>query len=52
VDSGARNVEHILTRTLLPEISREVLARLAASQPLSSVHMTVDSAGALQYSIA
>ena len=25
VESGARNVDHILTRTLLPEISREVL---------------------------
>ena len=32
VDSGARNVEHILTRTLLPEISREVLSRMAADQ--------------------
>ena len=29
VDSGARNVEHILMRTLLPEISNEILARLA-----------------------
>ena len=30
VESGARNVDHILTRTLLPEISREFLARMAA----------------------
>src|SRR6202035_4524827 len=29
VESGARNVDHILTGTLLPEISREFLARMA-----------------------
>ena len=28
--SGARNVDHILTRTLLPEISQEVLTRMAS----------------------
>jgi len=30
VESGARNVDHILSETLLPEISRELLARMAA----------------------
>ena len=29
VSSGARNVENILSRTLLPELSAEILARLA-----------------------
>ena len=29
VESGARNVDHILTRTLLPELSAEFLARMA-----------------------
>jgi type VI secretion system protein VasG len=51
VDSGARNVEHILTRTLLPEISREVLARMAAEQGISSVHISTDSAGAFRFAI-
>ena len=31
VESGARNVDHILTRTLLPEISQEILARMAGA---------------------
>jgi type VI secretion system protein VasG len=52
VDSGARNVEHILTRTLLPEISREVLARMAEDLPITSVHITADSSGAFKFAIA
>ena len=52
VDSGARNVEHILTRTLLPEVSREVLSRMATDQPISTVHITADPAGAFKYAIA
>jgi len=36
--SGARNVENILTRTLLPELSGDVLARLADGETIRSVH--------------
>jgi len=45
VESGARNVDHILTRTLLPEISREFLARMAAGEAIDKVHVTVDGGG-------
>jgi type VI secretion system protein VasG len=51
VESGARNVDHILTGTLLPEISREFLARMAEGQPVSSVHVGVDGAGKFSYRI-
>ena len=51
VQSGARNVDHILTRSLLPEISQEVLARMAQGQTLSSVHVGVDDSGAFKYDI-
>ena len=34
VESGARNVDHILTRTLLPEMSAEFLARMAEGQAI------------------
>src|SRR5262249_61866184 len=34
VESGARNVDHILTGTLLPTISKEVLSRLAEGRPV------------------
>ena len=51
VESGARNVDHILTRTLLPEISREVLSRLAEGKKLSRVHVTVDEKAGFQYAL-
>ena len=52
VDSGARNVEHILMRTLLPEISREVLSRMAADEPINAVRITVDGSGGFQYAVS
>jgi len=51
VESGARNVDHILTRTLLPEMSGEFLERMAAGQAVSRVHVTVNNAGGFQYQI-
>jgi type VI secretion system protein VasG len=39
VESGARNVDHILTGTLLPELARELLARMAEGQPVERVHV-------------
>ncbi|HEY3064808.1 MAG TPA: type VI secretion system ATPase TssH [Methylomirabilota bacterium] len=52
VESGARNVDHILTRTLLPEISREFLARMAAGDSVERVHVGVSEAGEFRYEIA
>lgn len=45
VASGARNVDHLLTGTLLPALSQEVLQRMADGQPMASVHVTVDERG-------
>ncbi|HKX26977.1 MAG TPA: type VI secretion system ATPase TssH [Blastocatellia bacterium] len=51
VESGARNVDHILTRTLLPEMSGEFLARMAAGQSISRVRVGVDEHGGFTYQI-
>jgi type VI secretion system protein VasG len=51
VESGARNADHILTRTLLPEISQEILTRMAEGRTLSKVHVTVDPKGTFQYAL-
>lgn len=51
VESGARNVDHILTGKLLPEISRQILGRMAEGQGMTKVQVKVDSSGAFQYSI-
>ena len=51
VDSGARNVDAILTRTLLPEMSGEFLSRMATGEGISRVHVDVDENGAFRYAI-
>ena len=51
VDSGARNVDHILTRSLLPELSQAMLARIAEGTPTSLVTLSLDAAGAFAYDI-
>ncbi|HTT22309.1 MAG TPA: type VI secretion system ATPase TssH [Candidatus Sulfotelmatobacter sp.] len=52
VESGARNVDHILTGTLLPEISSEMLARMISGNPLSRVHVSASAGEGFQYDIA
>jgi type VI secretion system protein VasG len=49
--SGARNVENILSRTLLPELSGEVLSRLADGVSIKTVTVGVDTAGAFRYDL-
>ncbi len=44
-DSGARVVDHILTRSLLPEISAEFLARMARNETFTRVQVTLDASG-------
>ncbi|MCH5375024.1 MAG: type VI secretion system ATPase TssH, partial [Planctomycetes bacterium] len=52
VDTGARNVDHILTRTLLPEMSSEFLSRMAGGQSISAVEISVDDRDEFQYHIS
>jgi type VI secretion system protein VasG len=52
VETGARNVDHILTGTLLPEISREFLARMAEGRPVMRAHIGVDTEGKFAYDIS
>jgi type VI secretion system protein VasG len=49
--SGARNVENILSRTLLPELSAEVLARLAEGEMISRVTVGTSEDGMFRYTI-
>ena len=52
VESGARNVDHILTRTLLPELSAEFLARMAADEAIERVHVSLDGEGGFGYELS
>jgi type VI secretion system protein VasG len=49
VESGARNVDNILTNTLLPEISRQILGRIAEGQKLESIRVGVAADGSFLY---
>jgi type VI secretion system protein VasG len=49
VESGARNVDNILSNTMLPEISRELLARMAEGKEISTIAVSVGEAGAFTY---
>jgi type VI secretion system protein VasG len=44
-ESGARNVDHILTHGLLPELSVEFLSRMAQAQGFGKVEVGIDEAG-------
>jgi type VI secretion system protein VasG len=49
--SGARNIENILSRTLLPELSAEVLARLADGGAVSRLAVGVEPSGSFVYTV-
>ncbi len=49
VESGARNIDHILTRTLLPEMSNEFLSCMAQGKSVSRVHVGVNGDGQFSY---
>lgn len=51
VDTGARNIDHILTRSLLPELSSEFLAQLAAGKEISRVRVGIDDEQGFTYEI-
>ena len=51
VDSGARNVDHILNGTLLPEIAEAVLTRMADETPLAKIKASCAKSGEFRYRI-
>jgi type VI secretion system protein VasG len=51
VETGARNVDHILTGTLLPELAREFLARMADGRAVTRVRVGAGDGGRFAYQI-
>ena len=49
VESGARNVDNILTNTLLPDISRSLLTAFAEGLKPASLHVSIGENGAFVY---
>jgi type VI secretion system protein VasG len=52
VESGARNVDNILTNTMLPTVSRMLLESFASGTRPGTITVTVDDTGELAYDLA
>jgi len=50
VESGARNVDNILTNTLLPELSRRILGGMAEGEKMTAIHVGIGEDGNFSYS--
>jgi type VI secretion system protein VasG len=46
VDTGARNIDHILRATLLPQLSVAILERMSDGDSAKKVHLGVDAQNA------
>jgi type VI secretion system protein VasG len=51
VDTGARNADHIITGSVLTEISTQVLGRIAEGKPVKSVTVGVDDKSQMTYAV-
>jgi len=49
VDTGARNVDHILNGTLLPQIAEQVLGRMAQGEAIARIRVTAGKNGDFRY---
>jgi type VI secretion system protein VasG len=49
VDSGARNVDDILTHTVLPEVAALVLEKLSMAEDFSAIHMALGRDGRFSF---
>ncbi|MFD2441156.1 hypothetical protein ACFSS8_15605 [Paracoccus kondratievae] len=44
-DSGGRMIDNIITNSILPELSRQVLSRMVSGQAMSDVTIRIDGGG-------
>jgi type VI secretion system protein VasG len=51
VDTGARNVDHILNGTLLPEIAEQVLARMTEGEAIARIRVSAGKNGEFRYRV-
>jgi len=52
VDTGARNVDHILNGSLLPRIAEEVLGRMAEGSPVACIRVGAAKNGDFRFAVA
>ena len=52
VDTGARNIENILSQTMLPELASICLTRMGEEQDINKVHIAVTDDGQFDYIVS
>ena len=50
VDTGARNIENILTRTLLPALAEECLSKMGLGESIQAIHVGINDQEQFTYS--
>lgn len=51
VDTGARNIENIINKTLLPSLATECLSKISESSEVNKIHINVSDNGEFTYQI-
>lgn len=51
VDTGVRNVDHVLSRSLLPDISTKFLTALVNGKGMKKIHVDVNEVGRFEYQV-
>jgi type VI secretion system protein VasG len=51
-ESGGRAIDNILTNTMLPQMSAEVLSRMAEGEPFSKIEVRVDDSGNFDFLVS
>ncbi len=52
VDLGARQVDHLLDKSVLPELSRQLLERMSEDKESSTITMSLGGSGEFEYAFA
>ena len=51
VDTGARNIENIINKTILPELAGKCLLKVAENSEINNIHIKVNDEGKFSYDI-
>ncbi|MGI9569498.1 MAG: type VI secretion system ATPase TssH, partial [Desulfobulbia bacterium] len=51
-DTGARNIENILSRSLLPQLATECLTHLGSGETVTRIHIGVSEDGSFDYQLS
>ena len=52
VETGARNIDHIINSTLLPQVSTRILEQMATGDLPHRLHLSLDERGRFAYSFS